>query len=420
MAKQKTQIGEIQNLIRKIGITLLSIGIYIILSYIPIPFLNIEILSNVNALNLFDSVILFTSGAIQKVMMMSNGISAYISASIIIQLLMNYNKSLLIQSRSAGGDRKIKQLTITYGLIISGIMSIFTIIPLQQQYQILTVNIFIGVIVGAIVQLFGTYIAVKLGFLIEEKGIGNGMSILIVLNILSNLPMTIRYIEELSLLNNLSIIQIVLSVLMILIVLMILVWVESSELHVPLVNTKSYLTENSRLSQNEYTLPFKINEQGVMPLIIASILIQMFYMFIYFINSFLNLSFLNSIQSYSSPFYLLLLSIFIYVGAKAYSHVTFDAEERYNLLQRNSRLIKDVEMGDKSIQYLTQVHEGLTNIGIVILIGLASIPFLLNLLFGITLFSSTSILIVIGVSLNIITTIQNELKIVRLANEKPY
>lgn len=413
--KYKTT-GSTSALAKRLTVTLIALLLYLALSYIPTPFIRQHILTRAADFELWDAVGLFNGGSLQKVTLMATGVSSYISASIVVQLLMYSNRNLLTASRLPGGQRVIKNLTLRIGMIISFILSAFSIGTLESKYDILILQPIIGIILIAIFHTLGTYIAVQIGFWIEEKGIGNGVSLLIALNVIIQIPQTVRTVGLLKSENYINNFQIGLLLLIIAIMIIGLVMIESSEQRLDVVYAKSVARGRTHLDRGVQNLSFKINGNGVMPIIIASIVMTFVNTILLFVVEYLNIPMAMKYFGPNTIGQMAILVIIIFATSRFYGFLTFDAEDINNRLQQQTGIVIGVESGNETKKYLSDMNDGLVRLSSVVLSALAVLPFLINQYFGLNLLSATSLLIVIGVVLNFIDIITNEMKIIKIAN----
>ena len=173
---------------RKLLITLAMVVLVRVLAHIPVPWVDTEFLKYTYNYSFMEFSNIFSGGAVEKFAVGSVGVSAYISASLIYQMLSFFILPLRKLSQSAAGQYMLKKTLFITGIILSPIYSFASVYFLNQQYSILIDNTKTVYITVAAIQSIGAILCVIAGNIIEEKGIGNGLSVLIYVNILASLP----------------------------------------------------------------------------------------------------------------------------------------------------------------------------------------------------------------------------------------
>ncbi|WP_286077870.1 preprotein translocase subunit SecY [Thomasclavelia cocleata] len=393
----------------KILFTIMMLFLFRVLSFIPVPFVNREVLKTISSSGILNYASTFTGGALSNFTIMATGISAYISASIIIQLLTYAIQALHDVQKSPGGDKIIKRYTVIVGVIMAFVISIGTTITMQNIYGILTNPVWYVYLLIATIHSIGTGLAVWIGETITQKGFGNGVSLLIFINIISSIP---------SLLNNtlkdISAGRLIwyygLLVLFLLVVVLISIVIsESSARKIPIQYSKASARGATSFGQSQNYFPIKVNLTGVMPIIFASTIMQIVSMASQYAPEKIA-SFLTKYLSYGSIMYAIIMSVLIFMFSYFYSALIFDPKEISDNIQSNGGCIPGIRPGKPTGDYIRQVNKNLTFIGAMYLSLIALIPTIIFSAIGFNGLATTSMMILVGVSLETCQKIKVETK----------
>lgn len=392
-----------KEMLKKSLITIALLMLFRLLNYIPTPFTNLSLLdlkgSNLGALNIAN---MFSGGAFKQFTLMATGISSYISASIIVQLLTYVSKRLDEISKGANGQKIMKHLIIVLGLILSFITSLIFTNYLQKASGFLSKDAWWVYLLIALFHSLGTFIAIIIGEAITEKGYGNGVSLLISINIILGLPQLIKALGSLN--TGAIITTVLLSILMVLIIIR----VESSDIKLKLRYTKN-LSRMRGINQSSVDrLPIKLNLAGVMPVIITSSTIQLFS----FIFNLSNNKVSKSLQTFFSNkiAYFIAFSLLIVLFSYVYSFLIFNPREIAENLQKAGGVIIGIRPGKDTTKYLDQLRKQLSKFSGIYLILVSFIPLLISLLFNFNGLQATSIIILVGTITELLTQIENDYK----------
>lgn len=373
-----------KQLLKKIGWTLGLSLVYLALSYLPVPFLESRVLNRPGDFSFLDGLQLFHGGPFQKVTFMGTGISAYITAGILVQFVMYLNQSLYIRVKLPGGEQVVKQWTLYAGLILAAIISSAQLISLALRFPIFLISPWLAVPFVILFQVLGTYVAIRIGFLIDDHGIGQGMSVLIGLNILKMLPLTLVRLKG-------QLVPLIGFLVITLMVMVALIVIETSEYKVPVHYAKSYL--KGFKEANDWG--FKLNPNGVMPLIMASLV-------------------LGFIPLRSPWLVTFLLVILVVLFNYLYSFMTFDALELNQQLQSQAGQIEGVRPGLDTQAYLEGMNRQLTRLSSGVLAGVICLSYLVMRLTGIKGVSFSSLMILIGVWIQLILEVRSSWYLIRI------
>ena len=377
----------------KVWLTVFLLIGYKILSHVPVPWVDTAALSILSSYSLFAFANEFNGGALASLSLTAVGISSYITASIVIQLLSTGFKRLEDISKMPGGQKIIKKMTMALGVVMSLVTSYGLVSAIDSQANLLTNDSWYVKPVIAIVHCVGSIIAIWVGETITEKGFGNGVSLLIAMNIASGLPSKIAETSVLGANTRFIVIAVTCLVLFLVIVL------EKSEARVPIKYSKTVNMSTARF--DEPYLPMKINISGVMPIIFASTIFQLMSMVI-------NLfeltppKIITDIITYGTVPYMVSMVIIVFIFTFFYSYLIFRPDEIAKALQNNEGIIVGVRPGTETENYLTKLMNKLNLIGSIYMSVVVLIPILCFKFVGYIGLQPTSIIILAGVALEII------------------
>ncbi|CAM9094377.1 unnamed protein product [Choristocarpus tenellus] len=394
-------------------------------SFIPVPFIDIEtfstlLKSNATSTNAIAGILnTFSGGGTSSFGILSLGILPSINASIIIQLLTTINPGLSKLQKEEGeyGRRKITDYTRYLTFLCAIIQSIGTTYSFRSlifNWNLLTATqISLSLITGSMVILWFSE-------LITEKGLGNGSSLLICFNIVSNLPDQIKTLSLLITKQNIGINVLLLSIF--LFITIGCVYINEALVKIPLISASQLLRKLSKTSLwNNSNLPLRVNQAGVMPLVFTSsvmVILSSSAKLIYFQLLNLNLfSFLNSInENYISGFGKILFwscyGFLIFFFTSFYSLIILDPKDIAEQFRKNSVSIRGISSGISTQNYLVKTIKRLTLINAIFLVLIISFLNGLEYLLPINNmnlrgFGLTSQLILVNVLIDTFRRIQN-------------
>lgn len=400
---------EIRN---RIGLTILLLILFRILSHIPVPWVNTEVLAAIGDSSIIALAGMYSGGALQNFTMMAIGVSSYISVSIIMQMLSFFVPVMHEMSRNAAGQKQIKKLTGYLGFVLALILSVFTTHSMQNTYGLLTSEKWYIYATIAIIHAIGTAIAIWIGETIASKGFGNGMSLLIGINIITSLPSTIKAVKinhEMGLLTTSAVITVVSITLLLLI---LIVFVETTERRIPLYYSKAAARgDNMFLAPGKMYFPIKLNLSSVMPIILASYIMQI-------VSMFMGLNWapslwLRSILEVNSIQFHLIFTVFIFGFSYLYAALMLDCREASENLRKNGAIIPSVRPGFETGEYLKNIRNKTTLVSALYLSLIYLIPSIVFTILEVNIISATSIIILVSVSLETCETLRIELDLRR-------
>ncbi|WP_343183974.1 preprotein translocase subunit SecY [Buchnera aphidicola (Ceratovacuna keduensis)] len=406
--------NELKN---RILFLIISVIIFRIGSLIPIPGINITVLSKIlyqNSGNLLDMLNVFSGGSISKASIFSLGIMPYISSSIIIQLLTLINSKFKNMKKNGEiGKIQINRYTKYLSFILAIVQSICISISLSNIYIFKDLVINSGIcfyILCSFSLVTGTMFLIWIGELITKYGIGNGMSIIIFLGIISGIPHSIINVIEKFRLENINYFLFLFLIIFIFSVIFFITFIERSyyKINVQYANINqrkmSYITNNSHL-------PLKVNIVGVIPAIFASSIVLLPYTIFSWIISFyknnLLINFLKFLQP-NSFFYTFSYIVLIIFFCFFYTNLTFNSKDTSENLKKSGAFIRGIRPGNKTSEYIKKIVTKLTFIGSLYISFVCMVPEFVKYFLNSNLyFGGTSLLIVIVVIIDCISQIQN-------------
>jgi len=406
-----SQSNDLRN---RILFTLLILAIYRLGTFVPLPGINPEQLQTLmegNQKGLLGMFNVFAGGAISRMAIFALGIMPYISSSIIVQLLTgvsDYFKNLKNQGEI--GRKKITQIT-RYGTVLLATVQGYGLAVGLESSSNLVINpgaFFKITTVSTIVA--GTMFLMWLGEQITQRGIGNGISLIIFSGIVAEIPRALVTTFELGKTGAISGFIIFLIFLIMILTIMFIVFMERA-LRKILINYPKRQMGNKMYGGDSSHLPLKINSAGVIPAIFASALLLLPVTFSNF-NLSNNETFLN-ISSYFSqgqPLYMLLYASGIIFFTFFYTSIVFNPNETAENLRKYGGFIPGIRPGESTALYIDNILTKLTTMGALYLAAVCLLPEILIANYPIPFYlGGASVLIVVVVAIDTVTQIQTRL-----------
>ena len=430
--KNAWKIQEIQN---KILFTLLIILLYRVGSAIPVPYVQRGILDSFNAAyggTIFNYMSILSGGAMAQATLFALSVSPYITSSIVIQLLTVAFPDSLGKMAKDGeeGQKKIKKLTryITVGIALVTAYGYTALLAnngwLDSNHitwgGMWAANGFTGTVnaLGIISSyVAGAAIIMWLAELIDAKGIGNGISMILFFNIISRGPSLIQQLWNMVAYNkNGLVVGILLGVLSIAITLgmvILVIWVTHSERRIPIQYAQRVVGRKMYGGQGT-NLPIKLNMTGVMPIIFASSIVSVPATIATFFAT--DNGFRVWVEKWlgtQSWLYVIVYLVLIVAFAYFYILISFNPMEVANNIKNNGGSVPGIRTGKPTADYITKILNRITLIGAFFLIIVAGLPMVINIISGGTFtslaFGGSSLLIVIGVAIEVFTDIEAQI-----------
>lgn len=413
---QKLMVDDVRS---KILFTVLCLLIYRLGCGVTIPFVNTTALTAMfGSTSVLDYYNLVSGGALSQCAVFAIGVSAYINASIIIQLLTVAIPKLEEISKDIGGQKQINKITqyVGCGLAVITAVGYFFV---MKNYGAMKYTSGISQVVEAITVIAlltaGSQIVIWLGWLIDEKGVGNGISLIIFTGIISRWDAIISLFK-----NSIAMAQdkgwwyylmIPGVILFVLAATFYVVFASDAERRVPAQYAGKTIGSKSSAGQSSY-IPLKLIMSGVMPIIFSSTicslpsLITMFMDYNKHPKLYLALASWNSRNWVYDVVYIALIFAFNLF----YIDITFDPIEMANNLRKNGGSIPGIRPGRTTSDYLRKACHSLAGSGAFVLSVIACVPILATAVTGLNMhFGGTSLLIVTGVALEVIDSLNSQL-----------
>ncbi len=405
-------IARIPELKRRVIFTLLMLLVYRVGVHIPTPGIDASVLKEFFAKQqqtLFGVIDMFTGGAMENFSVFSLGIMPYISASIILQLLTVVVPHLeRLSKEGEAGRKKITQYT-RYGTVgLSLIQGMGISIGLANSGDMVYMSKPVFVVLSMITLTAGTAFLMWLGEQITERGIGNGISLIIFAGIVARMPSALGSTIQLVKTGDMGFLILLLILAIMVGVIAVIVFVERGQRRIPVQYAKRVVGRRVYGGQSTH-LPLKVNTAGVIPPIFASSLI----IFPATIGQFLDLPALNYITSWLRPttgvyevIFVGLIIFFCYF----YTAVTFNPVDVADNMKKYGGYIPGIRPGKRTAEYIDRVLTRITFGGAIYVSLICVLPSLLIAKFNAPFyFGGTSLLIVVGVALDTLTQIESHM-----------
>jgi preprotein translocase subunit SecY len=432
MAETLGGLGRLTELRQRLLFVLVALIIYRIGTFIPVPGVNPQALlqfMNSQQGTIVDVFNLFTGGALERFSLFALGVMPYISASIIIQLMSSAIPQLQqLKKEGSSGRQKITQYTRYFTVVLAAVQAGGVAFALQGQTAVV-MNPGAGFLFTAMVSLTaGTIFLMWLGEQITERGVGNGISLIIFAGIVAGLPRAVAGTLELVNTGQLSIPATLLILALILGVIYFVVRVERGQRRI----TVNYAQRQGRVAyQNQSThLPLKVNMSGVIPAIFASSIVIFPSTLATWFSGSGNVSWLTDVAAALTPgnlAYTILYSALIIFFCFFYTAMVFNSKETADNLKKSGAFIPGIRPGRQTADYIDFVLTRLTMVGSIYLVAVCLLPDILRVVWSVPFyFGGTSVLIVVVVIMDFIAQVQAHLishqydSLMKKANLKSY
>ncbi|MGK6308479.1 preprotein translocase subunit SecY [Variovorax sp. DT-64] len=406
--------GKFGDLRRRLVFLLLALVVYRIGAHIPVPGINPDQLAQLfqgqqgGILSLFN---MFSGGALSRFTVFALGIMPYISASIIMQL-MTYVVPTFEQLKKEGeaGRRKITQYT-RYGTLGLALFQSFSIAVALESSAGLVISPGFGFRITAMVSLTaGSMFLMWLGEQITERGLGNGISILIFAGIAAGLPSAIGGLLELVRTGAMNVLVALFIVAVVILVTYFVVFVERGQRKI-LVNYARRQVGNKVYGGQSSHLPLKLNMAGVIPPIFASSIILLPTTVVSWFSTGDSMRWIKDIAGAltpGQPIYVLLYAAAIVFFCFFYTALVFNSRETADNLKKSGAFIPGIRPGDQTARYIDKILVRLTLAGAVYITFVCLLPEFLILKYNVPFyFGGTSLLIIVVVTMDFMAQVQN-------------
>jgi preprotein translocase subunit SecY len=415
MAETLGGLGRLTELRQRLLFVFVALIIYRIGTFIPVPGVNPQALlqfMNSQQGTIVDVFNLFTGGALERFSLFALGVMPYITSSIIMQLMSSAVPQLAqLKKEGSQGRQKITQYTRNLTVLFAGIQAGGVAFALQGQTGVVMAPGF-GFIFTALVTLTcGTIFLMWLGEQITERGVGNGISLIIFAGIVAGLPRAVAGTLELVNTGQLSIPAMLLILLLVLGVIYFVVRVERGQRRI----TVNYAQRAGRVAyQNQSThLPLKVNMSGVIPAIFASSIVIFPSTLATWFSGSEGMGFLTDVSAALTPgnlAYTIMFSGLIIFFCFFYTAIVFNSKETADNLKRSGAFIPGIRPGRQTAEYIDTVLTRLTMVGSLYLVAVCLLPDILRVVWQVPFyFGGTSVLIVVVVIMDFIAQVQAHL-----------
>ncbi len=413
-ANQLAKSGKFGDLRRRIVFLLMALVVYRLGAHIPVPGIDPNELQQLfkgqsgGILNLFN---MFSGGALSRFTVFALGIMPYISASIIMQLMGYVVPSLeALKKEGESGRRKITQYT-RYGTLLLAIFQSLGIALALEGSRGLVLNPGFGFRMTAVVSLVaGTMFLMWLGEQITERGLGNGISIIIFSGIVAGLPGAIGGLFELVNTGAMSIISMLFIIAVVIGVTFVVVFVERGQRKI-LVNYAKRQVGNKVYGGQSSHLPLKLNMSGVIPPIFASSIILLPATIVGWFATGEGLRWLKDLSgalSPGQPIYVMLYAAMIVFFCFFYTALVFNSRETADNLKKSGAFIPGIRPGEQTAKHIDRILGRLTLAGAIYITAVCLLPEFLVLKYNVPFyFGGTSLLIIVVVTMDFWAQVQS-------------
>ncbi|MEA4963232.1 preprotein translocase subunit SecY [Lutispora sp.] len=399
---------KIPDLRKRMIFTLLMLVIFRLGSFIPVPGMNTEALARLiesgGLLGFFDVI---SGGAFKNFAIFAMNISPYINASIIMQLLTIAIPSLeALAKEGEEGRKKIAQYT-RYGTVVLALIQA-TALSIGLKGYLLKTD-FMSVTLVALSLTAGTAFLMWLGELITEKGVGNGISLIIFAGIVSRIPVGANQIFQLYKAKTASIFEIIGFVILAVIIIMGVVMIQEGQRRIPVQYAKRVVGRKMYGGQSSH-IPLKVNQAGVIPVIFAMSIIEFPKQIVGFFPGSGAYAFFNKYFAWGTWLHGILYALLIIGFTYFYTAVTFNPVEVSNNIKKYGGFIPGIRPGKPTSDFIQRSLSRITLVGAVFLALIAILPIFIMAFTNIKIFfGSTSLLIVVSVAMETVKQIEAQM-----------
>ena len=406
------------SLAKRLGWTFLLLCCYRIGVHVPIPGVDAAALAAYfKSLSgtLFDMFDMFSGGGLSNVSVFALGVMPYISASIIMQLLQVVSPDIKRMAKEEGqaGRRKITQYTRYLTVLITLVQGLFISIGLESMTSpdgtpiVLNAGWHFRMVTMATFTA-GSMLVMWLGEQITERGIGNGISLIIFCGIVVGIPRGIMQSMDLIKSGSMSIFLAVIIVLLMAAVLTAIVFVERAQRRIPISYAKRQIGRKMFGGQNTH-LPLRVNTAGVIPPIFASSLL----LFPATVGQFSTNEYVRMVTDFFAPhgvLYNMLYVVLIFFFCYFYTAIIIDPKDMAENLKKNGGFVPGIRPGERTQEYIDTVLSRLTLSGAVYISAISLLPMLMIAKFNVPFyFGGTSLLILVGVAMDFMNQVESHM-----------
>ena len=399
---------KIPELRKKILFTLAMLAVFRIGAHVPVPGLDKDILATMFQSDLFSWMDILSGGSFKNLTVFAMGIIPYINASIIINLLtmvVPYFENLAKEGQE--GRKKMTQWT-RYGAVGLGAAQAI-VMSIYLETAMVSPGVW-SIFVCVITLTAGTAFLMWLGEQITEKGIGNGISLIIFAGIVSRLPSGVNKLWTYTTSGEVSILMILLFLALAVVMIGGIVAVHEGQRRITVQYSKRVIGRKIYGGQSTH-IPMKVNQAGVIPIIFAMALLTMPSVIANLLAANSSVAvWIQNVLSYQHPVYIITYALLIFLFTYFYTAATFNTADVSDNMRKNGGFIPGLRPGKPTAEYLDKVLSRLTFSGATFLTIIALLPSILMAVTSMNLyFGGTSLLIAVGVALDTMKQIESHL-----------
>lgn len=410
LGKTGTRYGDLK---RRLVFLVLALVVYRLGTHIPVPGINLDALADLfrqnqgGILGLFN---MFSGGALSRFSIFALGIMPYISASIIMQLMSVVVPSLeALKKEGEAGRRKITQYT-RYGTVVLALVQAVGIsVALESQQGLVIDPGMLFRFTTVVTLVTGTMFVMWLGEQITERGLGNGISILIFAGIVAGLPAALAALLDLVRTNAMSVLSALFIVALVVLVTAFVVFVERGQRKITVNYAKRQVGNKVYGGQSSH-LPLKLNMAGVIPPIFASSIILFPATITSWFSSSENMRWLSDLAAALSPrqpLYITLYSVAIIFFCFFYTALVFNSRETADNLKKSGAFVPGIRPGEQTARYIDKILMRLTLAGAIYITLVCLLPEFLVMRWNVPFyFGGTSLLIIVVVTMDFMAQVQ--------------
>lgn len=413
-SKSKAPIGQgLHELKSRILFVIFGLIVYRLGTHIPVPGLNPQRL--IDLFNSHSNTILgmfnmFSGGALSRLSVFAIGIMPYISASIIIQLFTVVSPKLeQLKKEGESGRRKINQYT-RFGTLALAIVQSAGMTKWLVSNGIALNPTPLFYVTAVVTLVTGTMFLMWLGEQITEKGVGNGISLIIFAGIVSKLPSAIAEVSQQVSEGQMQPLSVIFIIMIVIVVTGFVVFVERGQRRIKVNYAQRTQGRKVYAAQSSH-LPLKINMAGVIPPIFASSIILLPATFSGFISQSKSMSWLSVITDYLRPetkTYAIIFGLTILFFAFFYTALVFNPKETADNLKKSGALVPGIRPGEQTAKFIDSVMTRLTLVGAIYLVFVCLLPQIIMNTWHVSFyFGGTSLLIIVVVIMDFIAQVQS-------------
>ncbi|MBV34031.1 preprotein translocase subunit SecY [Kangiella spongicola] len=413
--QQLAKSGGLSELKQRLLFVLIAIVVFRLGSFIPVPGVNADALKQIlNSDTIFSLFNVFSGGAMERASVLALGIMPYISASIIMQILSYVDPRLKeIKKEGESGRRKINQYTRYLTVALATVQAFGMATQLPNMVPGLVENPDFSFYFVAIATLVtGTMFLMWLGEQITERGIGNGISIIILVGIVAGFPQAIQQVFSQAYDGQRDVLGILVFGVFALAVIYFIVWFETAQRRITINYAKRQQGNKVFAAQSSF-LPMKLNMAGVIPAIFASSIVLFPGTLLSWFGNAGEVNWLTTLSQNlqpGNPVYMLLYAAGIIFFAFFYTALTQNPRDTADNLKKSGAFIPGIRPGQQTASYLDKVTTRLTFWGALYMTAVCLLPEFLILLFEYPFyFGGTSLLIIVVVAMDFMAQVQAHL-----------